>query len=89
MIVNMLANAFLFLMDNLIWTDIPSFPEEVTEYINQFMSFVSAGAGIVANYIPLGYCITLFGIILAIDIGISVYHLVMWVLRKIPVASIN
>lgn len=47
------------------------------------------GAGILANYTPLGYFMILFGVILAIDAGLVIYHFVMWIIRKIPMVGIS
>lgn len=85
MIISLLLDA-LYNVFNLLTSaiDIPNFPIEAEEYFDAFISYLQAGAGIVANYTPLPYLLLLFGIILAVDIGIKIYHFVMWVLKKIP-----
>ena len=69
--------------------NIPKFPLSVQVYINSAMEYLEAGAGILANYVNLHFFLIVFGIILAVDIGINLYHFVMWILRKIPFISIE
>lgn len=69
--------------------NLPNLPSDIYQYLTEAFSYMSAGAGIVANYAPLAYIMVLFGVILAIDVGINVYHFVMWVLKKIPLAGIS
>lgn len=69
--------------------DIPSFPTSVKTYIIEAMDYLEAGAGIIANYVNLSFFVTVFAIIMAVDIGIHLYHFVMWILRKIPFLGIE
>lgn len=69
--------------------NIPDLPDEALNYINQLFDYLEVGASILANYTPFGYLMILFGLILAIDIAIKIYHLVMWILRKIPMISMS
>ncbi len=69
--------------------NIPQFPAEVQTAIDTMLGYISAGVGILANYTHLGYLLTLFGLVIAVDIGIMLYHFVMWILKKIPMLSIR
>lgn len=69
--------------------NIPDMPPEAMEYIDNMFGYLEAGAGIVANYTPFAYIMILFGVVLAVDVGIRLYHFVMWVIRKIPMANIS
>lgn len=69
--------------------NIPALPDSVSSFLNDAFSYISAGVGILANYTDFSYLLVLLGLIIAIDIGVAVYHFVMWVIRKIPVASIS
>lgn len=69
--------------------NIPDLPADVEGYISTMFEYITAGAGILANYTPLSYLLGLFGAILAVDIGINLYHFVMWILRKIPMLGIE
>lgn len=89
MIIESLLNAVYWLMDKLMFFNIPNLPDEVYGHIDTAFTYISAGAGVVANYTPLPYLMTLFGVILAVDAGILVFNFVMWVLRKIPMLGIS
>lgn len=69
--------------------ELPKLPNDVFSYIDTIFSYMATGAGILANYAPLGYLLVLFGVILAIDAGIQIYHFVMWIIKKIPVLGIS
>lgn len=90
MIIELLLDA-LYGVFNLLTTpiNIPSLPSEAHDMINQIFNYILSGAQIVVNYTNFSYLITLLGIIIGIDIGIAVYHFVMWVIRKIPMAGMS
>lgn len=69
--------------------NIPEFPEGVFYYMNQFLEYLSVGVSFVATYTHYPFLVTLLGIIIAIDIAISLYKLVMFVLKKIPFLNIS
>lgn len=89
MIIEMLLDLLYKVMSLLMILDIPDLPTEVTGYIQTAFDYIVAGAGVLANYVHLGYLMILFGVLLAIDAGILVYHLVMWIIRKIPMAGMS
>ena len=68
---------------------IPSLPEQAVEYIETFFGYLESGAGIVASFTPYGYLLTLLGVVVGIDVGIKIYHLVMWILKKIPMLGVQ
>lgn len=84
MIIEMLLDMIYNVISTLMILNIPDLPESVHGYIDTAFEYIVAGAGIVANYTPLDYLMVLFGVLLAIDAGILVYHLVMWIIKKIP-----
>ena len=69
--------------------NIPQMPPEALTTLSSFFSYLETGASLLANYTHFGYLMTLFGVIIAVDIGIKLYHFVMWVIRKIPMVSIS
>lgn len=69
--------------------NIPPMPEEALTYVDQFFSYLTMGAGILANYTPFSYIMILLGVILAVDAGIMLYHFVMWIIKKIPMAGMS
>lgn len=90
MIIEMILDA-LFNVFELLTTpiNIPQFPAEVSSLLNSAFTYISSGIGILANYTHLSYLLVLLGIIVGIDVGISIYHFVMWVLKKIPLLGVS
>lgn len=89
MIIEALMNIMFTLQDFLVPISIPQFPASVLTTLQEGMAYVEAGAGIVANYTPLPYLLTLFGIIVTVEAAIAIYNIVMWVLKKIPTFGIS
>lgn len=89
MILEMLLTLLKNLLNLLLVFKIPSLPDDALNYIETIFTYLESGASILANYTPLAYLLVLFGIIVAIDIAIGIYHFVMWILKKIPVISIS
>ena len=86
----MITSAFLSLVYGFINIltlpiNLPNFSDAILDILEEIVGYMQAGVGIIANYTDFGYLLSLFGIVLAIDIGIKIYKFVMWVLRKIPV----
>lgn len=89
MIIQGLMDLIYNILNLLMVFEIPKLPAQATEYITTFFSYLTMGAQILANYTPFTYLMVLFGLLLAVDAGIMVYHFIMWVLRKIPLAGIS
>lgn len=68
---------------------IPSLDPSSVAFVEEGISYMNAGVGLLANYTDISYLLVLFGIIIGIDIGLAVYKFVMWILRKIPMASMS
>lgn len=89
MIINGLLNVIYSVLDFLLIFSIPELPSQAQGYIDTLFDYMVGATGIVANYTPLGYLLILFGIIVTVDVAILLYKLVMWILRKIPLAGIS
>lgn len=89
MIIEMLLGALYNVLNTLLFFEIPPLPEQVQGYIDTMFDYLVAGAGILANYTPLDYLLILFGVILAVDAAIIIYHFVMWIIRKIPMLGMS
>lgn len=68
---------------------IPSLPDGVMGFMSEFLTYLQMGLGLLANYCDLGYLLTLFGIVVAVDVGILLYKFVMWIIRKIPMLGLS
>ena len=68
---------------------IPSLPDEVHSFLNSALVYLENGISILSNYVDLSYLSILIGIVLAVDAGLLIYKLVMWIIRKIPMLGIE
>lgn len=84
MIVMSLLEMIMWIMDTLIIFELPAFPEEIYSYLETAKGYLVAGGGIFANYAPMEFVGTLFGLIVLVDACILGYHLVMWIIKKVP-----
>lgn len=69
--------------------NIASMPEGVRDALETALEYISAGFGIVGQFTHLSYLVVLFGLILAVDAGVLIYKIVMWVIKKIPFLGIE
>lgn len=69
--------------------DIPPMPDQVRTFISEACGYIRMGIGILQNWLDLEYLLILFGLVLAVDVGLLVYKLIMWFLRKIPMLGIG
>lgn len=69
--------------------DIPDLPPELNNIVSTMVEYIGFGLGILANYTHLDYLLTLFGIVVAIDVGLLLYKLVMFVIKKIPMLNVR
>lgn len=90
MIIEALMNVVYALFELLtLPISIPGLPEGVRDVVAGALDFISVGVALLANYCDIGYLVTLFGVILAVDAGMLIYKLVMWIIKKIPMIGIQ
>lgn len=85
-LLNVLYNVFSALTSGI---SIPSMPDEVANYLTTTLEYIKVGCQILGAYTPLPYLVTLLGIVVAIDLGLKIYHFVMWVIKKIPMLGVS
>ncbi len=85
-LLNLLYNLFRLLT---VAINIPEMPVDVFDVIESVFSYIQAGIGILANYVNLDIVFIMLGIVIAVDIGVNLYHFVMWVIKKIPMLNIK
>lgn len=85
-LVSMLINVFDKLTSAI---DIPALPASVDDMLWEVWDYLYSGAVILMNYTHWDYLRILFGIVLAIEAAFTIYKLVMWILRKIPMLGIS
>lgn len=69
--------------------NIPPLPDEINGVVSTMIEYIGTGLGILANYTHLSYLLTLFGVIVAIDVGLMLYKLVMFFIKKIPMLNVR
>lgn len=69
--------------------NIPDLPTEVNGYVSTLLEYIGTGLGILSNYTHLSYLLILFGCIIAIDLGLWLYKLVLFLIKKIPMLNIR
>lgn len=69
--------------------NIPSMPDGVRSFISEALEYIGLGLALLKNWTDLGYLLTLFALVLAVDAGLLLYKLVMWFLRKIPMLGMS
>lgn len=69
--------------------NIPDLPPQVNQYISQALGYIGTGLGILSNFTHLSYLLLLFSVIIAIDVGVWAYKLVMFLIKKIPMLNVN
>lgn len=69
--------------------NIPDLPSEVNTFVSTAIEYIGTGLGILSNYTNLSYLLVLFGVIAAVDIGLALYKLVMFIIKKIPMLNIS
>lgn len=92
MITEALMNVGMFLLDTLLnFLDLlPDMPEELVSVLDEFFELIfSNGWSIACFVVPMDYALVLLPLVILVVNFERVYHLIMWVLRKIPIAGIK
>lgn len=87
MILELILDAIYSVIDTLLVFKIPGYNAEMASYVATGLQYINAGVSVVANYVNLSYILHLLSMIISIDICINLYHFIMWVIRKLPIAS--
>ena len=69
--------------------DIPSLPQGVHEVISKGMNYIIDGLGIFAAFTHYQFIMSLAAIVIVIESAFLIYKFVLWLLRKVPAASIE
>lgn len=92
MILKALSDMFCALLDKLIVVSLPVFPGWALDAFYTAMNYLLQGAGFLQALFgteTYRYLCLLFGFSLAVHIAYGTYDLVMWILKKVPLASIQ
>ena len=92
MLTEALINAGMFLFDVILnFLDLlPDMPEEVVTVLDEFFDLIfTNGWSIACFVIPMDFALILLPLVILVVNFEKVYHLIMWVLRKIPMLGIK
>lgn len=91
MIIESIMNALISLLTTLLnWINIPQIPADILTSVKDTIDMViSTGEGLLDLVMPYNIAKVLIEIVIAIEIGVELYHFVMWVLKKIPMVGIE
>lgn len=68
---------------------IPGFPEETTQNVADFFNILFDTSSSMIGLLVPTVTFVLIRIVITVEIGIHLYHFVLWILRKIPMLGIN
>lgn len=92
MITEALMNAGLFLMDAILnFLDLlPDMPADLVSVLDEFFDLIfTNGWSLACFLIPMDFALILLPLVILVVNFERIYHLIMWVLRKIPIAGIK
>ena len=91
MIIESICNMIIKLLISLLGVlHIPSIPEDIQASVNTNIEYMILRASeMIDLVIPYTVVKVLIGIVIAIELGVDIYHFVMWVLKKIPMLGIS
>lgn len=69
--------------------NIPDLPTEVSSIVNSALEYIGLGIGLISNYTHLSYLLVLFGVVIAVDVGLWLYKLIMYLIHKIPMLNVK
>lgn len=69
--------------------EFPAFSDVIATYVDGMLFYMSQGMDIVWLFLPRDYTITLIILESAVEVIIITYRVIMWSLRKLPVAAIK
>lgn len=69
--------------------NLPDIPDAAVSYLNSFKELLVEGVHLLGAYIDLSYIKTLLIIFVTIVLAEELYHLVMWIIKKIPMLGIE
>lgn len=85
-LMNLIYNFFELILSPI---NIEAMPDGSVDKVHNFFDILFTSSESVIGLLVPNICFILIGIIIGIEIGIHLYHFVMWILRKIPMLGIN
>ena len=90
MIIELLINLIYVVFSALtLVIKVPGMPVKVIEIMATVVDYITSGIAVVSNFIDMSYVLILFSLVAIVDVAVMLYHVIMWVLRKIPILGIE
>lgn len=91
MIIEAICDLFIKFFTGLLrFINIPQIPEDVLLQVNNTIdTIIERGSELIDLVMPYNIAKVLLLIVIGIELAIKVYHFVMWVIRKIPMAGMS
>lgn len=90
MLIEAIFGAIAWILDLLLLPmDIEGLPETFYTVLGTLIAKLIRGATIVGTYIHGTYIVALLGFVIAFEGAILVYHVILYILRKIPFINIK
>jgi phage-related minor tail protein len=85
LVVNIIADIFTGL--NKIIPDIPDMPTEIDTIAQTVTTTIASGWATLAGFFGAGFLFSILIIVIGIINFEHIYHLTMWVIRKLPIGT--
>lgn len=69
--------------------DFPVVPDGLAEYITKFLDYIKQGMGFISYFLPMTLVKALLTFVIACELFMFGYRVVMWILKKIPMLGIE
>lgn len=76
----------IYQLIDMIAIDLPNLPPSIVEYGELGFSYLREGVKLAGVFLPMDYLLNLLSLVILVDIGVGVYKLAMWIIRKLPVS---
>lgn len=90
MIINALLSVVRVLINLLFgWVNLPVVPASITSVVDTLFTYMQQGIGIVWLFVPQDLVLVLLPLVIVVHNFDHLYHLGMWILKKIPMVGIS
>lgn len=91
MIIETICDMFIKFFTGLLnFVNIPQIPDDVLSQVNTTINtIIERGSELLDLFIPYDFAKALLIVVISIEAGVEIYHFIIWVMRKIPMAGIS
>lgn len=69
--------------------DFPVVPYGLASYIDKFIGYLRSGMGFIYYFLPMALVKSFITFVIAVELFMFGYRIVMWILKKIPMLGIE